>query len=74
MTNIGTFYGYDFIIPDSGGKAGKGCNKTGSVQLRAHSRIVKQFRFRTTDGDHVIVVAKRAKKWAQEHPVEGPQP
>lgn len=38
--------GYDIIIPASGGKAGKGRNVTGSVQVRKHDMILKQFRFK----------------------------
>lgn len=41
--------GYEFHVPTSGGKAGKGCNVTSTVQVRAGSQILKQFRFKVAD-------------------------
>ena len=41
--------GIEIVMPTSGGKAGKGCNKTSSLQVRKDNMIVKQFRFTVND-------------------------
>lgn len=46
---IGERNGFELFVPTSGGKAGKGLAKTGSVQVRRMGVIVKQFRFRCDD-------------------------
>lgn len=45
---------FEIHVPTSGGKAGKGKNVTGSVQVRCRSQIVKQFRF-----DALSIYSKR---------------
>lgn len=39
------YKGHTLYIPSSGGKAGKGYNKTSHVQIRRGGMILKQFRF-----------------------------
>jgi hypothetical protein len=54
------YNGSTIVIPESGGKAGKGRNITGSVQVRRFNSIVKQFRFKTDAGAaQAIEKAKR---------------
>lgn len=42
---LATINGYEIHVPSSGGKAGKGRNKTSTIQVRKDNLIVKQFRF-----------------------------
>lgn len=42
---IATLYGYEVHQPTSGGKAGKHCNVTSTIQVRQGSQIVKSFRY-----------------------------
>lgn len=66
---IAAFNGYELHIPDTGGKAGKGCNLTGSVQIRQGNLIVRNIRYkRTVAGDQGRAL-DRARKWCEEHPV-----
>lgn len=61
---IGEYRGYVICMPTSGGKAGKGCNKTTSLQIRNGNVIVKQFRFKV--GTPVEEVAAKAKRLIDE--------
>ncbi len=66
-----TYKGYTLRLPTSGGKAGKGCNKTSTVQvlqpLGSGSLLVKQVRFKVTDG-HTKAV-DTAKQWIDQQGV-----
>jgi hypothetical protein len=42
---IAELNGFSAHLPLSGGKAGKGHQKTGAIQVRRENLIVKQFRF-----------------------------
>ena len=54
--------GYEVHLPTSGGKAGKGCQKTSSIQVRRNNLIVKQFRFVISD-DCTREPLKKAKEF-----------
>lgn len=43
---IESCYGYELHQPTSGGKAGKGNAKTSTIQVRRHSLVIKQFRYK----------------------------
>lgn len=61
---IGEYRGYTLYVPTSGGKAGKGNNKTGSLQIRNGNFIVKQIRFKV--GADVAELAAKARKIIDE--------
>lgn len=42
---IETLGDYELHQPTSGGKAGTGCNKTGTIQVRLHNLLIKQERY-----------------------------
>jgi hypothetical protein len=42
---VAEYRGYEIRLPESGGKAGKGHNKTTSYQVLCDGFILKQFRF-----------------------------
>jgi hypothetical protein len=58
--------GFEIHVPTSGGKAGKGCNLTTSIQIRRSSAIVKQFRSKA-DRDNMIKAIGKAKAWIDDH-------
>jgi hypothetical protein len=57
---LAELYGYELHLPMSGGKAGKGYQKTSSIQVRRNNVIVKQFRFKV-DGLSTQAAFKKAK-------------
>lgn len=57
--------GYQFYVPTTGGKAGKGRNKTGTVQVRKDGFIKKQFRFKTNDRASSAKAFKKARDWME---------
>lgn len=57
------YKGYEFHQPTSGGKAGKGCNRTSTIQIRQGNCIVKQFRFELDIFMDRIRAVKKAEKW-----------
>jgi hypothetical protein len=61
-----TVNGCELHIPTSGGKAGKGHNKTGSVQVRKGGQILKQFRFRVDDPNDKTWKLELATRFARE--------
>ena len=61
---IGEYRGYTLYVPTSGGKAGKGNNRTGSLQIRNGSQIIKQIRFKV--GDDVAELAAKARRIIDE--------
>jgi hypothetical protein len=56
--------GYALHVPTSGGKAGKNCNKTSTVQLRLEDCVKKQFRFTVNDKESFKKAVAKAKKYA----------
>ena len=58
---------YSIHIPISGGKAGKGLNKTGSVQVRKDGFILKQFRYRVGDFDARYAARRSAAEFINQH-------
>jgi hypothetical protein len=63
---LGELNGYEFHVPTSGGKAGKGCNRTSTIQLRMGNRIIKQFRFTLDDPASRTKAIRKAKAFAME--------
>lgn len=63
---IGEYRGYEFHLPTSGGKAGKGHAKTSNIQVRKDSCILRQFRFRVDDPADRKRAADAAKKYVLE--------
>lgn len=59
------FNGFEIHLPMSGGKAGKGCNKTGSIQIRDGFRILKQFRFQVGKQPSYMKAIDKAKAFCQ---------
>lgn len=68
LMKIGEAFGYEVIIPTTGGKAGKGLAITGTVQLRHSCRIIKQFRFTWADKESRISAMRKAKAFAKANP------
>lgn len=68
---IGELNGFEFHVPTSGGKAGKGCNHTGTIQVvrTSHhgSQIVKQFRFVVQDQASRLGAIVKARQYAKEN-------
>jgi hypothetical protein len=62
---IGELNGFTFHVPESGGKAGNGCNRTTSIQVRKGPYIVKQFRFVMSDAKSRADAIAKAKAFAQ---------
>ena len=63
---IATRHGYEFHLPDSGGKAGRGKNATSTIQVRRGNQIVKQFRFPMDDAAKRSEVIDRAKSFVDD--------
>ena len=61
---FGELNGFEFHLPTSGGKAGKGCNATSTIQLRKGCILVKQFRFRVDDPASRKAAMGKAKAYA----------
>ncbi len=61
---VGTLGPYSFYLPQSGGKAGKGCNKTSSIQIIKDGWIRRHVRFTVADNG-VLAAFHTAKAWAQ---------
>lgn len=60
---IAELNGYEAHLPTSGGKAGKGCAKTGTIQVRRENMIVKQFRFVWADEPSRLKAIRSAKAY-----------
>lgn len=52
----------------TGGKAGKGCNKTSTVQIFKDNMLMKAFRFRVGEVESYVVAKNRAKEWVDAQP------
>jgi hypothetical protein len=61
---ITTINGYEFHLPTSGGKAGKGNQKTSTIQVWKDNQIVKQFRFTINDNESRKAAVAKAKAFA----------
>jgi hypothetical protein len=59
--------GYEFHLPTSGGKAGKGQQKTSTIQVRKDNVIVRQFRFDVDSVESRRVAVRKAKAFASAH-------
>jgi len=64
------YKGYEVYMPTSGGKAGKGCNKTSTLQLRKNNCIVAQARFTVDDLASRARAIAKLKKAADDREVE----
>jgi len=62
---IGQINGWSIHIPTSGGKAGKGLNRTGTIQLRGYDTM-KQFRFVVADPESRKKAMAKAKLFAAQ--------
>lgn len=62
------FKGYEMHLPTSGGKAGKGNQKTSTIQVRGGGQIVAAFRFEIASKDSMNAAIQRAKDYATQHP------
>lgn len=60
--------GFEVHLPESGGKAGKGHNKTSTIQLRRDGCIVKQFRFVVDSQTSRVSAMRAAKEYALTPP------
>jgi len=60
---VRTHRGHTLWEPQSGGKAGKGNNVTGTIQVRKGGRILKQFRFFTKNPGERFEACSKATKW-----------
>lgn len=61
---IGELNGFTFIVPESGGKAGKGKAVTGTIQVRRRAVIEAQFRFRWISPESRKLAMRKAKAFA----------
>lgn len=58
---VADYKGFQIHVPTSGGKAGKGCNATSSLQVIKHSQIRKLFRFKLDARDSYSNALEKAK-------------
>jgi hypothetical protein len=63
---IGELNGFEFHVPDSGGKAGKYKNKTGSVQVRLNNCVKKNIRFTVAKPASKDRAIEKAKQYARD--------
>ena len=66
MAWIGAVGGFEFHVPTSGGKAGYGCNKTSTVQVRKGGYLLKQFRFEMASRDSRLAAMRKARAYAKD--------
>jgi hypothetical protein len=62
---IDTGNGHQIHVPASGGKAGRGRNRTGTIQVRRHGFIIKQYRFVTADFASYQAAFKKAEDFCK---------
>jgi hypothetical protein len=62
---IATVCGYELHKPTSGGKAGKGRNKTSTIQVRSGTQILAQFRFSTASIFSQREALAKARQWCE---------
>jgi hypothetical protein len=58
---------YEVHLPTSGGKAGKGLNRTSTLQVRRDGSILKQFRFAVADFESRKIAVQKAKDFIIAH-------
>lgn len=58
---------YEVHLPTSGGKAGRGCNKTSTLQVRYGGVVLKQFRFTVADFESRKAATRKAKDFIIAH-------
>lgn len=63
---IGELHGFEFRVPTSGGKAGKGFNKTSSLQVLRGNLMVRQFRFVVGDAASRKAAIEKARQFVSE--------
>lgn len=63
---IAELNGHEFYIPTSGGKAGKGHQKTGTIQIRKDGFIRKQIRFVMGDEASQSAAIEKAKAFVAD--------
>jgi hypothetical protein len=62
------YKGYDVRLARStGGKAGRGHNKTSTVQVFKDSFLKKQFRYRVGDTESYVRAEQKAWQWVDAH-------
>ena len=61
---LGKLNGYEFFLPQSGGKAGFGHNRTSTIQVRRDNCVVKQIRFTVDSKESRSKAVVAAKIWA----------
>ncbi len=66
--NLLDYKGYTIWLPISGGKAGKGCAKTGSLQARYGNVIYKQVSFVIDVEGSRKKAYKKLKEWIDANP------
>lgn len=70
----GSYGGYEIHTPTSGGKAGKGHNKTTSLQIRrplpgGGSLLLKAFRFQTAFIHSRREASSKVVAWINQNPI-----
>lgn len=60
---LGELNGYEFHQPTSGGKAGKGCNKTSTIQVRLNNCVKKQVTYKVGDTASMMKAMQKAKDY-----------
>lgn len=60
---IAEYNGFEFHIPTSGGKAGRGHNRTSTLQIRRDGCIKKQFRFVVADLSSRLAAYEKARRY-----------
>ncbi len=58
---------YEYLLPTSGGKAGRGCNKTSTIQVRFNQCVIKQVRFNVADPESRKAAVRKAKQFVDQH-------
>jgi hypothetical protein len=66
--HLGECNGYTLRWPQSGGKAGTGRNKTGSIQILSGNRLVKSIRFTVGDVDSKRAAWNKAQEFTRSQP------
>ena len=55
---------------NSGGKAGKGCNKTSTLSIMTNNLVIKQIRFKTKDTESYVNACRKAIEYAKNLKVD----
>ncbi len=68
-TFLDRYKGYQFFLPNGGGKAGTRKNLTTNIQVRRSNCLEKQFRFTVGDQASYFDALQKARDWVDAHPV-----